>query len=73
MKLKNGVIPTGVWVEKGDVLVAKKEQSRGTAPLVTSMMYSYDEPGFVESIVQFQDEQYHTTIRVKVKIVRNLK
>jgi DNA-directed RNA polymerase II subunit RPB2 len=25
MKLKNGIIPTGVWVEKGDVLVAKKE------------------------------------------------
>ncbi len=25
MKLKNGIIPIGVWVEKGDVLVAKKE------------------------------------------------
>jgi len=73
MKLKNGIIPKGVWVQKGDVLVAKKEQSRGTAPQVTSMLYSYDEPGFVEDIVQFQDEQYHITIRVKVKIVRNLK
>jgi DNA-directed RNA polymerase beta subunit len=51
MKLKNGIIPKGVWVEKGDVLVAKKEQSRGTAALVTSMTYSHDEPGYVEDII----------------------
>ena len=52
-KLVNGIIPKGVWVEKGDVLVAKKEQTRGAAPQVTSLMYSHDEPGFVEEIVQY--------------------
>lgn len=53
MKLKNGVIPKGVWVQKGDVLVAKKEQSKGAAPQITSLLYSYDEAGFVEDIIQF--------------------
>lgn len=73
MKLKNGIIQKGVWIEKFDVLVAKKEQSRGSAPSVTSLLYKGDEPAYVEEVTQFQDEQFTTTIRVKLKIVRHLK
>ena len=55
------------------MLVAKKEQSRGSAPQVTSLLYKGDEAAYVEDVMQFQDEQFTTTIRVKLKIVRNLK
>jgi hypothetical protein len=51
LKLKNGIIQRGVWIDKFDVLVAKKEQSRGAAAQITSLLYKGDEPAYVEDVV----------------------
>jgi hypothetical protein len=68
LKLHNGFIRRGEWVVKNDALVAKS-----SGGIISGLLYSSDEPGFVEDIIRFTSEENQVTIRVKVKIVRNLK
>ena len=68
LKLRNGFIRRGEWVVKNDALVAKS-----SGGVISGLLYSSDEPGFVEDIIRFTSEENQVTIRVKVKIVRNLK
>ena len=73
-KLQNGIIQIGVWVEKNDVLVAKKQPQRQNEPEHdTSLLYKEEEPACVEDVHIVQDEQNVITIRIKLKSIRNLK
>jgi hypothetical protein len=45
----NGYIPIGVWVTKNEALVAK----RSSDGQISGLLYSNDEPGFVEDIIKF--------------------
>lgn len=73
MKLSNGIIRKSIWIEKDDVLVSKKEQSRSGEPQATSLIYKGTETAYVEDVIIFYDEQSVKTIRIKLKIIRNLK
>ena len=54
MKLQNGIIQKGVWINKDDVLVAKREWVRGSSEAVnTSLLYKGEERAYVEDILDF--------------------
>jgi len=73
LKLIDGIIAKNVWIQKDDVLVAKKEQTRSGDPHTTSLVYKGLESAYVEDIMVFYDDQSIKTIRIKLKIIRNLK
>lgn len=72
-KLVDGKIQVGVWVQKDDVLVAKKEQNRFGEPHNTSLLYKKDEPAYIEEVLEYFDDSSTKKIVIKMKCIRKLK
>ena len=54
------------------MLVAKKENTKSGEPNNTSLLYRSEERAYVEDVMVFYDEQSVKTIRIKLKVIRNL-